>query len=75
MKKEELLEKIGDAKELVQRAEQKWLDDSDERIELLEVDRQVMISFERRMAALKSNYRRWYVNKTPHRRPKSSADV
>jgi hypothetical protein len=69
MTKEELLEKIGDAKVQVQKAEQKWLDDSDARIELLEVDRQVMISFERRLAALKSNYRRWYVNKTPHRGP------
>ena len=68
MTKEELLEKISHAKRLVDIAEEKWFDDSDRPVEVQEIDRKILVSLERSLSALKSNYQRWYVGNTPHRR-------
>ena len=68
MTKEELLEKISRAKRLVDIAEKDWLNGPDRPIEVQKIHWQVMVSFERSLSALKSNYQRWYVRKTPHKR-------
>jgi hypothetical protein len=64
MTEQEILEKIEDARLDRERALKEWLDSD---YTQSAVRRRVLISADRRLAALKSNYNRWYVSKTPHK--------
>ena len=74
MTEEELQEKMDHAKRVADLALDRWLHTEhntgviEKDLRLGQIDHELWISSIRRYNALKSNYQRWWVNKTAHKR-------
>ncbi len=68
MTEEELQEKMNIAKRMADIAYDRWMHSESDHWKVARIDHEIWISSIRQYNALKSNYQRWRVNKTGHKR-------
>jgi len=68
MTEEELQQKLDKAKLVADLAYDEWINGGSDDWRIARIDHEIWISCIRRYNALKSNYQRWRLNKTGHKR-------